>query len=208
MTIIDWSHGHDDNISKDTCWYSTKHDRWAVTLSRRRKSIGVGKAHSETTVATTAALLHSLREGLSECFNTFKVGGWGFKVSNLAEVCSCKLGVGAQLLLNSEQLVVFRKTLRPVQYSLSNSLQRSSINQGRSTNRPQASILNRDLQGAPVLIWPVPSPTTRSAMKQSSVSPDLINGIGKNMWKGSSFNPVWGLPGSDKKHIFQDEFHY
>merc|ERR1719151_505676 len=30
-----------------------------------------------------------------------------------------------------------------------------------------------DLQGAPVLIWPVPSPTTRSAMKQSSVSPDL-----------------------------------
>merc|ERR1719460_1982203 len=62
----------------------------AVTLSRRRKSIGVGKAHSETTVATTAALLHSL-----------------------AEVCSCKLGVGAQLLLNSEQLVVFRKTLRP-----------------------------------------------------------------------------------------------
>ena len=67
MTIIDWSHGHDDNISKDTCWYSTKHDRWAVTLSRRRKSIGVGKAHSETTVATTAALLHSLREGLRAC---------------------------------------------------------------------------------------------------------------------------------------------
>ena len=30
-----------------------------------------------------------------------------------------------------------------------------------------------DLQGAPVLIWPVPRPTTRSAMKQSSVSPDL-----------------------------------
>merc|ERR1719397_580220 len=55
-----------------------------------RRSIGVGKAHSETTVATTAALLHSL-----------------------AEVRSCKLGVGAQLLLNSEQLVVFRKTLRP-----------------------------------------------------------------------------------------------
>ena len=26
--------------------------------------------------------------------------------------------------------------------------------------------------GAPVLIWPVPSPTTRSAIKQSSVSPD------------------------------------
>eukprot|EP01139_Manchomonas_bermudensis_P001987 Amastigsp_a3406_21.p5 type:complete len:113 gc:universal Amastigsp_a3406_21:75-413(+) len=26
--------------------------------------------------------------------------------------------------------------------------------------------------GAPVLIWPVPSPTTRSAMKQSSVSPE------------------------------------
>ena len=82
-------------------------------MSRRRKSIGVGKAHSETTVATTAALLHSLGEGL-------KWGDGGippeFKVSNLAEVCSCKLGVGAQLLLNSEQLVVFCKTLRPVKY--------------------------------------------------------------------------------------------
>ena len=29
-----------------------------------------------------------------------------------------------------------------------------------------------DLHGAPVLICPVQSPTTRSAMKQSSVSPD------------------------------------
>jgi len=28
-------------------------------------------------------------------------------------------------------------------------------------------------QGAPVLIWPVPRPTTRSAMVVSSVSPDL-----------------------------------
>lgn len=31
-------------------------------------------------------------------------------------------------------------------------------------------------QGAPVLIWPVHRPTTRSAMKQSSVSPDLKRG--------------------------------
>ena len=30
-----------------------------------------------------------------------------------------------------------------------------------------------DLQGAPVLIWPVPSPTQRSAIVLSSVSPDL-----------------------------------
>ena len=30
-----------------------------------------------------------------------------------------------------------------------------------------------DLQGAPVLICPVPNPTTRSAMNVSSVSPDL-----------------------------------
>ena len=108
-------------------------------------------------------------------------GKFFFCQAEVAEVCSCKLDVGAQLFLNSEQLVVFRKMLRPVQYFLSNSLQHSSIDQGRSTNRPQASLLNRDLQGAPVLIWPVPSPTTRSAMKQSSVSPDLTKGIGKNM---------------------------
>lgn len=30
-----------------------------------------------------------------------------------------------------------------------------------------------DLQGAPVFICPVPNPTTKSAMKLSSVSPDL-----------------------------------
>lgn len=34
-----------------------------------------------------------------------------------------------------------------------------------------------DLQGAPVLIWPVERPTTRSAMKVSSVSPDLWDTI-------------------------------
>lgn len=33
------------------------------------------------------------------------------------------------------------------------------------------------LQGAPVLIWPVDKPTARSAMKQSSVSPDRCDVI-------------------------------
>ena len=34
------------------------------------------------------------------------------------------------------------------------------------------SVYLSERHGAPVLIWPVPSPTTRSAIKQSSVSPD------------------------------------
>merc|ERR1711934_1320745 len=34
-----------------------------------------------------------------------------------------------------------------------------------------------DLHGAPVLIWPVRKPTTKSAMKESSVSPDLCDTI-------------------------------
>jgi hypothetical protein len=34
-----------------------------------------------------------------------------------------------------------------------------------------------DLQGAPVLICPDPSPTTKSAMKESSVYPDLCETI-------------------------------
>ena len=38
--------------------------------------------------------------------------------SYLAEVCSCKLGVGAELLLNSEKLVVLGQALRPVFVSI------------------------------------------------------------------------------------------
>ena len=66
-----------------------------------------------TTVSTSflmnSSSLDSLGERLDES-ETYK----NLKISNLAEVCSCKLGIGAQLLLNSEQLVVLRKTLRPV----------------------------------------------------------------------------------------------
>ena len=37
---------------------------------------------------------------------------------------------------------------------------------------PNAIVYLSERHGAPVLIWPVHSPTTKSAMKQSSVSPE------------------------------------
>lgn len=47
-------------------------------------------------------------------------------------------------------------------------------------------------QGAPVLIWPVHRPTARSAMKLSSVSPDLQGGAGR----GGGGVAFWGQRGS------------
>lgn len=67
-----------------------------------------------------------------------------------------------------------------------------------------------DLHGAPVLIWPVPSPTTKSAMKLSSVYPDLWETITPHFWARLLFAasmdsvklPIWLTLSKRALHAF------
>ena len=87
------------------------------------------------------------------------------------ELVSNVLGLGAELLLNPQKLVVFGQTLRPGKDGIRISVFITKKN-GKVKQTIYSNSIQSYLQGAPVLIWPVQRPTTKSAMKQSSVSPE------------------------------------